>query len=858
MALTRAQIQTAFQNSLGRAASANDENSFFSVSQSGALTDAQVFSTISNSQEANLNTDPVVRFYQAAFGRVPDQAGLDNATDYVRSFGASAATYQSLSDMFAASPEFTNRFGTGTAVDAAYVQALYTTILGRQATAGEISSFTSGSNGYTTRGGVLYAISQSQEAISISDTAVNGFLQNAAEGDAVYTGSLYAPANGQPNLPGNAGQTFVLTTAVDVLNGTDNGDVFIGTTGGGQNATLNSGDTISGGGGSDTLRITANGNPNAITPSLTSVENVEVSSFGNATLNLANSTGVTKVSLVNGNGSLFVTGQNALVDLAATGTTGGQLAVQYASAVTSGLNDTQNVSLNNASADLSVGGATSIAVNGVETYAVTATGTNNVQLSTNFGAGETLTKVTVAGAGDLNVTNLFSTKLATFDGSASTGDLTASFTAGGDVAVTGGSGDDRFFLGAGLTTADAVNGGNGFDEVRVTTEGNLSAATAAAPFVGLTSIEKVAFDGNGVTLNGSTFTNTGITNIEFNTTGADVINNAGSARTYEFGADNTGDATFALNATSSSLKLALLGTDGTGAVNDGTNANIDALTISTAGANSTTTAVSVTLDSQGDLADTFFNNSSTNAVNYVATEFNHVGLVTVASGSTITVSGAGNLSVFGGTSDAVTAGFANNVTLDTSAATGNTVLSGSNYTQGSLGLTNTSTTTGTDTFNLGAGKDVIVFGANSSGAVEFATVDGAVAAQTGNILVDTINSFTAGTGGDVLSHDANLSNGINTGAATNYTALTTDTQAAINNLSGAGATLLGAANLAATDASTNWTAFSFQGTTYALFDAAQGGDGAAGYATGVDTLVKLTGVSVASLTDANFAVGVNA
>ncbi|MBN9072817.1 MAG: hypothetical protein J0H34_14755, partial [Rhizobiales bacterium] len=54
------------------------------------------------------------------------------------------------------------------------------------------------------------------------------------------------------------------------------------------------------------------------------------------------------------------------------------------------------------------------------------------------------------------------------------------------------------------------------------------------------------------------------------------------------------------------------------------------------------------------------------------------------------------------------------------------------------------------------------------------------------------------------------------------------------------------ANITAT---TEWTAFTFQGHTYALFN----GDGNATFDTGVDSLVELVGVHVADLTGANFA-----
>src|SRR6478752_10476092 len=103
MALTAAQITTAFQNALQRAPTAGDVDAFVSASQTGFFTDAQVFDTISNSAEANTYVDPVVRFYQAAFGRVPDQAGLHFQVSALETPGQ---TLKSIAEGFAHSPEF--------------------------------------------------------------------------------------------------------------------------------------------------------------------------------------------------------------------------------------------------------------------------------------------------------------------------------------------------------------------------------------------------------------------------------------------------------------------------------------------------------------------------------------------------------------------------------------------------------------------------------------------------------------------------------------------------------------------------------------------------------------------------------
>jgi len=697
MALTRAQIQTAFQNSLGRAASQSDENSFFSVSQSGALTDAQIFSTISNSQEANLNADPVVRFYQAAFGRVPDQAGLDNATDYVRAFGASAATYQNLSNMFAQSQEFTNRFGTGTAVDAAYVQALYSTILGRQATANEINGYVSGAAGYTTRGGVLYAISQSQEAIGISDTAVNGFLNNAAQGTASYSGTLYTAQNGQPNVPGQTPTTTPLTANIDNLVGGAGNDLFIGT-----NTTFQTGDALTGGEGTDTLRVVSAASFNAV-PTLTSVERVEVQSFGTgqtAEISLANSTGVTTVATVNGGSNTTFSGLKTIVAAEASSTSAGDLALTYNADVVSGTADVQALTLSSAVLG-------TVTIQGIETVNVAATGTSTITALTDT----SLKTINVTGSGNLTIGNALANDV-TFNGSAATGNLTANFGLGAST-VTGGSGNDKFIFAGNLGTTDTVTGGAGTDTLSITGIDFTADTTGvrAALNTKVTGVEQLEFTGGAAaSITGGTgatsFTNTEITKLIFNTTGGgvDTVLQAGSARTYAFGELNTGDARFDLSAGANTINLSLEGVAGTGA---NFRADVGAVAVNLDAAAVTGTTATINLASLGASTDT-----------------NNAGTITAVSGSTLNITGSHELTV---------AGLTNGTNVNASALTGKLTLTASgendSITVGSGG----SVVTG------GVGVDAINF-SNGSAARDIHNIQGVVASTNR----DVVTGFSAG------------------------------------------------------------------------------------------------------------------
>lgn len=573
---------------------------------------------------------------------------------------------------------------------------------------------------------------------------------------------------------------------------------------------------INGGAGNDTLRIVAsNTTPQQVSPSLNSVENIEFQGFGSGTtnLNLAASTGVKSISLANGNnGNLNVSGVKSIVDIGASNTTGSKLQVSYDAAVVAGLSDVQKISLKNANSK--------IGVDGVEIINLAVEGVNESAIE-----GNAITTVNVSGAGSVVIANDFNTTTTTFNASANTGGVTASFTAGGNVVATGGTGNDKFIFGAGLTVEDVVNGGAGFDTVSVN-GGDYSLATSATlkGLNALTAVERVEFTGAaGTTINGGTFTNAGVTNIQFNTTGADVIDNAGSARTYEFGAVNQDDATFNMNGLSTALNIDLLGTANV-APASGTNNTVEVgnLVVNLAGTQPAGTVVAISLTSAG---------------NFAAGQANSVNNINAASGSTVTVDGNAALKIAGAT---------NNITINASALTGNMDVKGSATVLAEVGSIAKATllTQGFDNITLSQGSNVVHFNSNGldSGIIQYVGADTA-AVVNGKILHDVVTGFNAGAaaGFDVLDID---------GVGATYTTLAAASQAAITALSGAGATLAAAANLATNGTTAaGWTAFSFQGATYALYE---GTAGAANFAN-ADTLVELVGVKVTDLVAANFA-----
>lgn len=656
---------------------------------------------------------------------------------------------------------------------------------------------------------------------------------------------LYGEFENRPGTPAivvNPGVSTPLTAAIEVKEGTTGNDHFTGVVSGNPGeSTLQNGDSVVGKGGTDTLTATVVNGGNFIVADLTNIASLESRLVnGNVTYDLGTALGLKEVS-VTGNGGGFAAAQNLdyIVGAKIANANGGNLQIQYNNAVTSGSSDVQNVSITNSTG--------SFAVSGIETVNVTATGANssaetNVLFLTTAGDLKTLN---VSGTGGLTLGNTLDSSVTVIDASKSTGgvELTVSNGSGAQT-ITGSAGNDVFHLGSSLTAADTVVGGAGVDRVIVDSVGDYTAAGNAAALAGINGVkgvEKLQFDNSFITttVNNTALTSADVTTLAFSTAGNDVINNANAARGIEFDVGNSGSALVNLSAGVTAVDVTLNGTTGLAAVaKDGTSVAVNGLTVALSGTAAAGTTETLTLHSLGDLG-TF--------------DANHVGVINLAAGSKIVIDGKASL---------VIDGLTDHATVDASAlATGQLSFHGSAFegTAGTqtvvappvAGVQQAVTDSGVDTLTLSANKltDTINFfesaSANDSGTI---VLSGTTAANnvtaSGTIYHDVVAGFEAGSDGDIL-HIGNFL------ADNSYTALSAAGQTAINALAGAAETLYNAANAAA-DAHTasGWTAFSFQGTTYALHEG--NADAAGGFNNG-DTIVELTGVAVANLTTANFA-----
>ncbi len=230
------QINALFQAIQFRAAPAADMSTY-----NAALNSGVPLSTVTNLIELDPYTidyvNPVIREYQAAFGRVPDQAGL---AYWVNQVASSPNALANLSTIFANSAEFNTRYGANatTPANASLVGLLYENVLGRPPDAAGLAYWSSQN---LDAAQLLQAFAQSGEFIADSTAAITIFENGEAAVPPTNptTGSLLDLTPASP-------QTVTLTTGVDTPSLTVNGNTINGTFNG-TGQTLTPGDTLNGG-----------------------------------------------------------------------------------------------------------------------------------------------------------------------------------------------------------------------------------------------------------------------------------------------------------------------------------------------------------------------------------------------------------------------------------------------------------------------------------------------------------------------------------------------------------------------------------------------------------------------------------
>ncbi len=535
----------------------------------------------------------------------------------------------------------------------------------------------------------------------------------------------------------NPGQTFTLTTGLDNVAGTVGNDVFQGSINQpnllGETSTLNSGDIIKGGTGTDTLNVSVINVPVAAPiVQMDSVEVVNIRNIGTVVpLSAAAWTGVQQIwndrSLLPGAPVIVTDVQNDLtVGIRGGNGVVGGARVQFDQSVYAA-GGTAKVALSDAGRELNgviTNSFVALGSNGaagrVNALTIDASGKNYVALAS-FGAAlaggaKGVETLTVTGSGSLNVATGSSlsggtlvNELTTVNASANTGGLTIEL-ANADVKVTGGSGADVITLsnGAALTNKAGVDLGAGNDSLL--SNGSAGVGTSA-----------VLNGGDGVDTIASLLMEVGNRD---NIKNFEVMDLAGDNRII--------DASLFTSSSFQSLAVsAALGGNVTVTKLAGTALNVDVsavagpgvLTASLAGgATGTTDKLNVNFDAKGTgaaslnaIVTTGTDTAAINSGGVKGVDVNGIGSVTdtLNTMSSITITGANDFGLYDVTTNAAattaSADVASSLTMiDGSAATGNLAITAGFA--DAIAATGFFTTYNALTIKTGTGDDVVNIG----------------------------------------------------------------------------------------------------------------------------------------------------
>lgn len=867
-------------------------------------------------------TAVVQQLYVSYFGRPADFYGLQNFSAQLDAIGApktfaavqaavgaDAAGTTALSKLvntFSNSAESIALYGNDNSQIGVskFVAAIYQNVLGREADTAGFNFWVSAiSSGTLTKANAAAAITQAATA----NTTAQGMLdaQTVANKVAVataFTTALDTPselnayageaaaASGRGLLTGvnsstnvTAYQATINSTITSIVNGsapisnfalTDTVDNLVGTNGNdtftalvnadGTATTLNTGDSVDGGAGVDTMNLIVGGTASTL-PTVATVKNIEiinvtgVENISGTSVDAGFFAGSTMVNLVAAGGTAAtVTGLSGKT-LGVQGKTAATVAGDFgtAAAATVQLTNASDAAATPANAIINLTGAAikTVTVNGngratidatgstVETLNINATGsltlnaaaeaasiktinaagsTATVNLGTTaFTAAETIT--TGSGNDTFTVGLTTTGKTATVNSGAGNDTITVAATAV-NVNINAGAGDDTIVFNRALTATDVVNGGEGKDTLTV---GNTAIIAADLEILkaAVSNVESLKFS-NAVTgvdatalSQFSTFSFAGNNSVITKVADAqNIVTTADvsvSAAGYVAGTATT-DATYA-------GKLMVDVTGGTAAVGGATPVAQDNVTVNAFASSVTLNVKATAATSTAGGTATFaaltgdVGSATVNLTNSVAQATSGTATSDAVANFTLTTSGAttagaytelGNLTALTltGNGNAVIVNGATGVlaTVDATGLTGKAAFGGSVVT---TGLDYTTSANVAETIKLGAGHDIIRFSTTSSTYTKMDTVEGL------SLMKTSAGAF-----------DAAASDDISVAGITTFAKVATVTGSTF----GLVLTNLGAA-------AENNVVFQYEGNTYVYADV-----GAAGL-TNDDVVIKLTG-----------------
>lgn len=371
---------------------------------------------------------------------------------------------------------------------------------------------TSGDDFDVAAGSVEFAAGQTTATVSVTvnndtDFEADETVQIQFSGDSLASSVTATGTITNDDVdPDTVAQTFTLTTGVDDITGTAEGDAITGVQTGADDETFGPADAIDGGAGVDTLTII---NSEAAAANAVLVENVENivyrSTAAGATLDMDNFEGETSLTMDRTGAAANVTNLElatslTLQDLRAAANS----TFTYLATDVTGTADAGAVTMDGVEdgAEVDFAGA-------VETFTVTTSG--DASRLDNLVLPGTVTGLTVAAGADLRVDDTFTATaletltvtgsgavrigpalaatVETVDASAATGAITLTMGAA-DQTITTGTADDVIDMQGNLDDDDTIDLGDGSDTLRIDVQG----LAAGAFDLSISNVETFRFD----------------------------------------------------------------------------------------------------------------------------------------------------------------------------------------------------------------------------------------------------------------------------------------------------------------------------------------------------------------------------
>jgi len=573
----------------------------------------------------------------------------------------------------------------------------------------------------------------------------------------VVTDAIDAAINADQDGIEQVGSTIAFTTAIDALVGTANNDTFIGQVAAGATNTVVAADQVAGGAGTDTVKIYGDAATQVMIPSLNSIETLWLNNLDEAdNYDFSAIAGLTTIEIdsledINGGAAArtytIAEGQKIILD-SVTDSTAGTESVDISTTATTldlGLDGTFAGTVN-AQTEIIID---SVGAN-VTTLNIDAINNRSTVDIDSTGGATVVKTVNVTGDAQLGLDIDALTAVTTYDASAATGNisvdlsnitnaLTATGSQGDDTIVAlaaqnvkldTGAGDDYVNVGATLTAADVIKGGEGTDTLGMTAAaaGAMDDKTAAHNLIqaAATGFEQLRLtdDMNGTTTDISAF---GMNYLQIATevTTADAtVNGFTSGATVELR-----DATDAVAGTTAGYVIGMTGATAAGTPNDTLNIKLNANIV-------TASAVDFDIAAAG-----------VNIYNITATDQDN--------GTTANANGAGGYVFTAGTVTAGADASLNTVNIDGDAAVSYTV----SATADALATIDGSASTGVLTIDATTSFDgtqgiVISGGSRADTITGSANADTITSGEGADILGlaggDTVTDFTVGASGDVI------------------------------------------------------------------------------------------------------------